>query len=44
MGKTNMPRLVAVEVYVGPDHKVIAMKAFFSALVQVLWEADKRMD
>jgi membrane-bound acyltransferase YfiQ involved in biofilm formation len=28
-----------IQGYVGPDHKVIHMKAFFSALVQALRDA-----
>jgi len=28
-----------IQGYIGPDHKVIDMKAFFSALVQALREA-----
>ena len=30
-----------IQGYIGPDHKVIDMKAFYSALVQALWEAGK---
>ena len=31
-----------IQSYIGPDHKVIDMKAFFSALVQELTEAARR--
>ena len=31
-----------IQGYIGPDHKVIDMKAFFSALVQALREARRR--
>jgi hypothetical protein len=30
-----------IQSYIGPDHKVIDMKAFYSALVQALREAGK---
>jgi hypothetical protein len=33
-----------IQAYIGPDHKVIDMKAFFSALVQVLGDSGKRID
>ena len=33
-----------IQGYIGPDHKVIDMKAFYSALVQALREAGKRKD
>ena len=31
-----------IQGYIGPDHKVIDMKAFYSALVQALTEAGRR--
>ena len=31
-----------IQSYIGPDHKVIDMKAFFSALVQALRDAERQ--
>ena len=31
-----------IQGYVGPDHKVIDMKAFYSALVQALTDASEK--
>jgi hypothetical protein len=31
-----------IQGYIGPDHKVIDMRAFFSALVQALRDASTR--
>ena len=31
-----------IQGYIGPDHKVIDMKAFYSALVQALTDASKK--
>ena len=37
--KTRATAHALIQGYLGPDHKVIDMKAFYSALVQALKEA-----